>query len=89
MGDAGDKGLIPESRGSSGGGNSNPPQYSCLGNLIDRGAWWATVHWGFKELHTQMHTYENFLLALLCIFLGLKKIVRNTALHSIHLLEEV
>ena len=26
------------------GGNGNPLQYSCLGNLIDRGAWWSTVH---------------------------------------------
>ena len=24
--------------------NDNPLQYSCLGNLLDRGAWWATVH---------------------------------------------
>ena len=22
----------------------NPFQYSCLENLMDRGAWWATVH---------------------------------------------
>ena len=25
-------------------GNGNPVQYSCLGNSMDRGAWWATVH---------------------------------------------
>ena len=24
--------------------NGNPVQYSCLGNPMDRGAWWATVH---------------------------------------------
>ena len=24
--------------------NGNPLQYFCLGNPIDRGAWWATVH---------------------------------------------
>ena len=24
--------------------NGNPLQYSCLGNLMDRGAWWARVH---------------------------------------------
>ena len=24
--------------------NDNPPQYSCLENSMDRGAWWATVH---------------------------------------------
>ena len=26
-----------------GGGNSNPLHYSCLGNPMNRGAWWATV----------------------------------------------
>ena len=25
-------------------GNDSPLQYSCLGNPIDRGAWWAIVH---------------------------------------------
>ena len=29
---------------SPGEGNDNPPQYSCLENPMDRGAWWATVH---------------------------------------------
>ena len=29
---------------SPGGGYRNPLQYSCLGNPMDRGAWWATVH---------------------------------------------
>ena len=41
---AGDPGLIPGSGRSPGEGNGNPLQYSCLGNAIDRGAWWATVH---------------------------------------------
>ena len=41
-GDARDRGLIPGSGGSPGGGNDNPLLYSCLGNLMDRGAWWAT-----------------------------------------------
>ena len=39
-----DVGLIPESGLSPGGGHSNPLQYSCLENPIDRGAQWATVH---------------------------------------------
>ena len=46
----GDLGLIPGSERSPGKGNGNPLQYSCLGNLIDRGAWQATVHGGHKEL---------------------------------------
>ena len=40
----GDLGLKHGSTRSPGEGNSNPLQYSCLGNLMNRGAWWATVH---------------------------------------------
>ena len=40
----GDPGLIPGSGRSSGEGHGNPLQYSCLENLIDRGAWQTTVH---------------------------------------------
>ena len=43
-GDLGDSSSIPGSRRSSGAGNGNPLQYSCLENLMDRGAWQATVH---------------------------------------------
>ena len=46
---AGDPGLIPDSGRSPGEGNGNLPQYSCLGNPIDRGAWRATVHGIAKE----------------------------------------
>ena len=45
-----DVGLIPELGRSSGGGHGNPLQYSCLENSMDRGAWWAMVHEGHKEL---------------------------------------
>ena len=38
----GDVGLIPGSPRSLGERNGNPFQYSCLGNLLDREAWWAT-----------------------------------------------
>ena len=41
---AGDPGLIPGWGRSSGEGNGNPLQYSCLENSTDGGAWWATVH---------------------------------------------
>ena len=37
-------GSNPESGRSPGGGHSNPFQYSCLENPMDRVAWWATVH---------------------------------------------
>ena len=39
-----DSGSVPESGRSPGGGNGNPLQYSCLGNSMDRGALWVTVH---------------------------------------------
>ena len=35
---------------SCGEGNGNPFQYSCLGNPMDRGAWWAMVHGVATEL---------------------------------------
>jgi len=39
-----DRGSITGSGRSSGEGNGNSLQYSCLENSVDRGAWWATVH---------------------------------------------
>ena len=36
-------GSIPGLGRSPGGGHGNPFQYSCLGNPMDRGDWWATV----------------------------------------------
>ena len=41
-GDAGDTGSIPRSGRSPGGGHGSLLQYSCPGNPMDRGAWWAT-----------------------------------------------
>ena len=40
---AGDRGSIPGSGRSPGEGNGNALQYSCLGNSMNRGAWWNTV----------------------------------------------
>ena len=37
-GDARDSGLVPGSGRSPGGGHSNPLQYFCLGNSMDREA---------------------------------------------------
>ena len=41
---AGDLGFISRSGRSPGEENGNPLQYSCLGNPMDSGAWWATVN---------------------------------------------
>ena len=40
----GESGSIPGSGRCLGEGNGSPLQSSCLGKLIDRGAWWTTVH---------------------------------------------
>ena len=53
---AGDLGSIPRSGKSSGEGNGNPLQYSCLENPMDRGAWWATVHRVAKS-QTQLNDF--------------------------------
>ena len=39
-----EQGSIPGSGRSSGEGNGNPPQYSCLDKPMDRGARWATIY---------------------------------------------
>ena len=59
-GDARDVGLIPGLGRSLGEGNGNPLQYSCLGNLMDRGAWWAAVHGVTKSQMLQSaHRYTH------------------------------
>ena len=52
---AGDLRLIPGSGRSPEEGNGNPLQYSCLENLMDKGAWWATVH-GVKRVGHNLAT---------------------------------
>ena len=43
-GDPGDSGLILGSGRFPGEGHGNPLHYSCLGNLMGGGAWWAIVY---------------------------------------------
>ena len=77
----GDVDLIPGSGRSPGEGNGNPIQYSCLGNPMDRGAWWATIHevaksqiwlsdWAhvFVCAHTHTHTPVQPLSPESCLF---------------------
>ena len=47
-----DMGSVSGLGGSPGEGNDNPLQYSCLGNVMDRGTWWAIVHGVTKDLNT-------------------------------------
>ena len=66
---AGDAGLIPGSRRSPGEGNGNSLQYSCLGNLLDRGAWQAIQPLGSKEWDMTEHAHTCQPLFLKCIYL--------------------
>ena len=49
----GDLGLIPGLGRSSEEGTGYPLQYSCLGNPMDTGAWWARVH-GVTKSRTEL-----------------------------------
>ena len=51
-GDTGDVGLIPGLGRSLGGEHSNPLQYSCVENPIDRGDWLTIAH-GVTKSQTQ------------------------------------
>ena len=69
-GDTRDMGSISGLGRVPGVGNCNPPQYFCLENSMNRGAWWATVHEVTKS-QTQLntHTYTDF------HFRGFQKVV--------------
>ena len=62
VGDIKDMGSIPVSGRSPGGGQGSPLQYSHLENLMDRGAWQATVHrvtksWTQLSMHAYTYVY--------------------------------
>ena len=61
-----DVGLIPGSGRSPEGEHSNPVQYSCLENPMDRGTWRAVVHGVRKELDTA----ERLTTRILILFLN-------------------
>ena len=57
-----DAGSIPGLGRSSGCGNGNLLQYSCLENSMDRGAWWAAVHGvakSQKQLNKNIHIHTH------------------------------
>ena len=64
-GDTRDSVSIPESRKCPGEGNSNPLQYSCLENSIDRGAWWSIIH-GVARSHTRLKQLNTDIQKLIC-----------------------
>ena len=76
--DAGDVALIPGSGGrSSGEGNGNSLQYSCLKNPMDRGAWGVTAHGSQRVRHdwvTKQQQQQNSC-SKKCLLKGQKIIV--------------
>ena len=71
---AGDPGSTPGLGRSSGEGNGNSLQYSCLENPMDRGTWWAAVQ-GVTKSWTRLNDYyyyphlNNSVLFLVCLIL--------------------
>ena len=64
--------LFPGSGRCLGGGNDNPVQYSCLGDPIDRGAWWlrsmGSQRVGPKLAIVHCHSSHSF--AFITLHLG-------------------
>ena len=67
-----DAGSIPGSGRSPGEGNGNPHQYSCLGNSMDRGAWWATIH-GVAKNQTRLKKLINSMALIIPIELQVER----------------
>ena len=66
-GDTEDPGLMPESGRSPGQRNGYPLQYSCLGNPMGQGFWWATVHGVAESDMTERLSTHAHQLAPLCL----------------------
>ena len=63
---AGDAGSNAGLGRCPGKGNGNPLQYSCLGNSMERGSWWVTVHGVLKSQTWQVtNTMKSSLVAQL------------------------
>ena len=58
---AGNLRLVPRLGRSSGERNGYPLQYSCLGNLMDKGNWQAYSPWGREELDTDLRDKGSIL----------------------------
>ena len=56
-----DASSIPGLGRSPGGGHGNPLQYSCLGNPMERRAWWATDHRVPKSLTEGLGTHKTYI----------------------------
>ena len=84
-GDVEDPGSIPGSGRSPGEGNGNSLQYSCLENLMDRGAWWATVH-GVTKSQTRLNDYTHTHTCIHCIYIAVTKFLKNLSMLTCNLM---
>ena len=89
---AGDAGLSPRSGGSPGKGNGNPFQCSCLGNPMDRGAWWVVVHgitkswtWLSNWAHTDYWILSKLKLAFIEYLLLVRPCVKASIVSQLNL----
>ena len=79
-GDARDSGSIPGLGRSPVEGNGDSLQSSCLENLMDRGAWWATVH-GVAESQTRLSMHTRVVFPCVILYLpsrGMKSLCQTT-----------
>ena len=88
----GDMCSIPGLGRSSGDGNHNPLQSSCLGNPMDREAWWAIVHRVAKSqtwlsAHTHTHTHTHHTSRVPGTVLNILQILANAVLPAAPILE--
>ena len=66
---SGDVGSVPGLGRPPGEGNGNPLQYSCLGNPLNRRAWWAAVPVVTKESDmTELQKQQNFVIVQFNLF---------------------
>ena len=70
-----DTDLVPGSGRSPGGGHGNPLKYSYLGNPMDRGAWWATVH-GVTKSWTQLSCWPP------CLVVSARAVLVTTGIRT-------
>ena len=81
---------IPESGRSPGEGHSNPLQYACLENPMDRGAWWATVRsvaksWTrLKQLHTHTFHFTYIYINVQCVYIHIHVYICTHHIFFIH-----
>ena len=79
---AGDESSIPGSERSPGEGNDNPLQYSCLGNSMARGIWWAQSMGVTRVSHDLRTKQQQFYSVSVAFYLCQDQIVVRPALSA-------